>query len=71
LLEVAFSSLQGLDCFDLEKLSVEKEELGKGFLAAIASKRAAEESNPKEYVKKIGTEAGYSPESIKILQDEL
>lgn len=53
------------DCFDLGGLESEKQELGKGFLAAIASRKITGDLNPKEYVLKIGTEAGYSTESIK------
>jgi exonuclease SbcD len=59
------------DCFDLETLEVEKQELGKGFLAAIAAKQITEKHSPQEYVQKIGDAAKYSKEAISILVKEL
>ena len=59
------------ECFDLEGIQAERQELGKGFLAAIAARNAAGDLDPKSYVEKIGTEGGYSVKSIELLKEEL
>lgn len=60
------------ECFDYDKMDAELQEIGKGFLAAMAAKKiTTEDLDPKQYVEKIGSEAGYSKEAIKLLKDEL
>jgi DNA repair exonuclease SbcCD nuclease subunit len=59
------------DCFDVPKMDAEKTEIGKGFLAAIAAKKLIKDTDPKEYVEKIGSAAKYSRESIDLLKKEL
>jgi hypothetical protein len=58
-------------CFDVSAIEAEKQELGKGFLAAVAAKKITEQHSPQDYVKKIGIAAKYSKESIDILVKEL
>ena len=59
------------ECFDMSGIEAEKQELGKGFLAAIAARKVMGDIDPKDYVERIGKEAGYSQESIELLKAEL
>lgn len=59
------------DCFDTSGIEAEKQELGKGFLAAIAARQLVGDINPKEYIEKIGLAAGYSVTAIETLKNEL
>lgn len=59
------------DCFSIDKMQAELEDLGKGFLAAIAAKKAVGDLDPKAYVALIGKAAGYSDQAVKILQNEI
>ena len=59
------------ECFDIEKIDRDKSEIGKGFAAAFARKSIKDDIDPKEFVERVGTAAGYSKESIEKLRDEI
>lgn len=59
------------DCFDMSGIDAEKQELGKGFLAAMAARKSTAELNPREYVELIGKAAGYSQEAMQVLKDAI
>ncbi len=59
------------ECFDLAGIEEQKQDLGKGFLAAIAARNLVQDKDPKEYVEKIGKAAGYNDNIIEILKNEI
>lgn len=72
--KVKYENVPCLDsnvCFDLSGMQLEKEKIGKGFLAALAAKKLQKEVDPKVLVEKVGIEAKFSLSAIKVLQDEI